>query len=130
MSSQEKPLQKKAPELALKVVRLYQVMIKEKEFIISKQLLRSGTSVAANQAEAQSAASKKDFIAKLILSAKECRETLCWLNLIKETKLVNVNVDEELKLADEIMALLTSIIKTAQKNQFHGKESIDQGNSE
>lgn len=111
-----KPLQEKVPQLAIMITELYQNMIAQKEFIVSKQLFRSGTSIGDNEAEAQSAASKRDFIAKLIISNKECNETLFWLKLIRDTQIVRIDVVKEIKLAQDISNLLHSIIKTAQEN--------------
>ena len=72
---------------AVRIVKLYKFLTEEKkEFVISKQILRSGTSIGANIAEAQSAFSKKDFLAKMYVSFKECTETLYWLELLFETE--------------------------------------------
>jgi len=84
---------------------------------LANQLLRSGTSIGANVSEAQAGQSKKDFISKMSISAKEARETHYWMrlltasNIVPETKLADLT-DE----ADQLIAILTSIVKTAQKN--------------
>ncbi len=76
----------KSKKFAVRIVRLFQYLTSEKrEFILSKQLLRSGTSIGANIAEATRAVSRADFTAKLFVSAKECAETLYWLDLLYET---------------------------------------------
>jgi four helix bundle protein len=109
-----KALQKKAPLLAKMVVALYQQLIAQKEFNISNQLLRSGTSVGANHAEAQ-AGSKRDFLARLIIAKKECSETKYWLELIRDSQIVNINVQDEINLSREVLKLLTSITNTTRK---------------
>ncbi len=111
-----KAFQEKSPVFALMIVDLYKRMTAAKEFIISKQILRSGTSIAANGAEAQAAGSKRDFVAKMILASKECHETVHWLNLIKNANLVYGGVEKELNLALELKRILISIVKTGQEN--------------
>lgn len=72
---------------AIRIVKLYQYLVAEKkEYVMSKQLLRSGTAVGALVREAQNAESKADFIHKLGIAQKECDETSCWLGLLKETE--------------------------------------------
>ncbi len=72
---QESIIQKKSFEFAFEIINLYKLLIEHKEFILSKQLLRSGTSIRANVEEATAAASKRDFIHKMIIASKEARET-------------------------------------------------------
>ncbi|EKD91146.1 MAG: hypothetical protein ACD_30C00041G0006 [uncultured bacterium] len=86
-------------------------------FAIASQIVRSGTSIGANIHEAQSASSKKDFIHCSTIALKEARETLYWLTVIFETKLVsNTNLDSLLKESDELVRILYSIIKKAKLN--------------
>ena len=88
----------------------------KKEFIMSKQLLRSGTSIGSNVSESEHAESKADFIHKLSIAQKECKESLYWLELLVETEYLNK--DEFISLHQdgvEIMKLLTSIIKTSKQ---------------
>ena len=101
---------------SLRIIELYKVLKEEKEFIISKQLLRSGTSIGANISESEAAQSKRDFIAKLSISSKEARETLYWLQLLSQSKLVDLDYSSYVKDAEELVKILTSIIKTSQKN--------------
>ena len=108
----------KSFKLAVRIVNLYKFLISDKkEFIMSKQLLRSGTSVGANIREADYAESKADFIHKMAISQKEMNETLYWIELLESTNYLskeqfeNINID-----AIEVMKLITSIIKTAKKN--------------
>jgi len=70
---------------AVRIVRLYQYLEEKNEYVLSKQILRSGTSIGANLAEAKAAISRKDFQAKVYIALKECAETLYWLELLKET---------------------------------------------
>ena len=81
----------KSYQFALEIVKVYkQLNSEKKEFILSKQLLRSGTSIGANVNEGLSAESKRDFIHKLNISLKESRETLYWLNLLKDSEFISV----------------------------------------
>lgn len=103
---------------AIRIVKLYKYMCDEKrEFTLSKQLLRSGTSVGAMVREAEYAETTKDFIHKLSVAQKEINETIYWLALLKETEYLesqhydSINVD-----AVEIIKILTSIIKNSKKN--------------
>lgn len=102
---------------SIRIVNLYKFLIQEKkEFVISKQLLRSGTSVGANVRESEHAESKADFIHKLSIALKEANETEYWLDLLKETDYLNeseyISVQENIK---EILKLLVSIIKTTKQ---------------
>ena len=82
----ESVIRDKSKAFAIRIVRLYRYLCDEKkEFVLSKQLLRSGTSIGANVVEAQAAVSKKDFLAKMYVSFKECCETEYWLELLHET---------------------------------------------
>jgi four helix bundle protein len=110
----ENIIQEKSFDFALKIIELYKKLVAEKEYIISKQLLRSGTSIGANIEEATAGISKRDFIAKMSISSKEARETKYWLRLLEKSKLVNVEVSDELKEAEQIINILTAIVKTSQ----------------
>lgn len=112
----ESIVQKKSFEFSLKIISLYKKLQEEKEFIISRQILRSGTSIGANIEEALAGQSKKDFIAKMSISSKEARETKYWLRLLKESELTTINVDELIKDIHELIRILTSIVKTSQQN--------------
>ncbi len=102
----------------MRIVKLYKHLIeKQKEFVLSKQLLRSGTSIGANIEEATGGQSKKDFIAKLSISYKESRETGYWLKILKETDfLTQKEFDSIYADLAELQKILTSILKTAKKN--------------
>ena len=105
---------------ALKIIALYKMLCNEKkEYVLSKQLLRSGTSIGANVNEAQAAISKKDFIAKMSISSKEARECKYWLMLLKDSEYIDVKVyGGILNDIDELVKILTSIVKSAQEKQL------------
>lgn len=106
--------QKKSFLFAIEIVSLYKVLVDRKEFVLSKQLLRSGTSIGANIRESEHAQSKADFIHKLSISLKEANETEYWLDLLFETKFINLIEFENIKpKIIELLKLLTSIIKTS-----------------
>jgi four helix bundle protein len=102
---------------AVKVVRTSQSLIENKEYVLSKQLLRSGTAVGALIREAQNAESRADFIHKLAIAQKECDETIYWLELLKETNYLNESDFRNLKFgAEELLKMIrSSIITTKQK---------------
>ena len=103
---------------ALRVVRLYQYLQEQKrEFVLSKQLLRSGTAVGALVREAEQAESKADFIHKLAIALKEANETEYWIELLTQTDYITPKSSESIR-ADltELLKLLTSIIKTSKSN--------------
>jgi len=107
----------KSFEFSLVIIKLYQQLIAEKEFIISKQLLRSATSIGANVNEASAAQTKKDFISKMSIASKEARETLYWLLLLNKSQLVKLDYQPYIERVEELIRLLTAIVKTAQQNE-------------
>jgi four helix bundle protein len=114
----ENLIQQKSFDFALRMVQLYRELVKGSEFILSKQVLRSGTSIGANVAEAQAAQSKADFISKMSIASKEARETCYWLRLLRDSKtLEKCAVDPLLYEAEAIVNILTSIVKTSAKNK-------------
>lgn len=84
----------KSFNFALKIIALNQILLERKHFVISKQLLKSGTSIGANVAEAGAAQTKKDFIAKMSIASKEARETKYWLRLLIHSKLLETNLQK------------------------------------
>lgn len=114
----ENILKEKSKAFAIRIIKLYQHLSDEKrEFVISKQLLKSGTSIGANIREAEFAESKPDFIHKLSISQKETNETIYWLELLAETNYLNSQAFESLNNdAVELIKLVTSSIKTAKAN--------------
>ena len=111
---QDNIIQLKSFKFSLKMIALYKILKENNEFIISKQLLRSSTSIGANVEEAIAAQSKKDFVAKMSISSKEARETKYWLRLLNESQFIQFDYSESLTDIDEIIKLLTSIVKTSQ----------------
>lgn len=118
-SSKENILRDKSFKFAVRIIHLYKYLVEQKkEFILSKQLLRSGTSVGANVREANSAESKPDFIHKLSISQKEIDETLYWLELLKETSYLTENEFSSIySEAEEIIKLLKRSILTAKSRR-------------
>ena len=110
----------KSFSFAKRIYFLYKFLTEEKkEHILSKQILRSGTSIGANVEEAIGALSPKDFISKISISYKEARETLYWLKLLYEVNILNEKQFNSIKSdCEEILKILGSIQKTAKaKNQ-------------
>ena len=104
----------KSKAFALRVIKLYQFLSDEKkEFILSKQVLRSGTSVGANAKEAVNAQSKADFYAKMYIAYKEANETEYWLELLHESGFIEKNAFESIYSdCKEIIKILAAITKT------------------
>ncbi|MBN1180957.1 MAG: four helix bundle protein [Bacteroidales bacterium] len=108
----------KTYDFALKIVTLY-LHLKDdlKEFELSKQLIRSGTSIGANSEEGDSAQSKKDFTSKFSIALKEARETRYWLRLLRDSDLIEKQVANDLlDKCTEIIKILTAIIKSSKTN--------------
>ncbi len=101
-------------DFALSIIELYKQMIEQKEYVLSKQILRSGTSIGANVEEATAAISKKDFTAKMSISSKEARETRYWLRLLNRSKIVNFDFKKQIDEIENIINILTAIVKTSQ----------------
>lgn len=108
-------LKEKSYKSALRMVKLFQYLLNEKkEFVLSKQILRSGTSVGANVEEAYQAESKADFIHKLAIANKEAFETHYWLRLLRDSGFLEEKLADSLLLdCDELQRILVSSIKTA-----------------
>lgn len=106
----------KSFDYALSIIDLYKYLVNDKkEYVLSKQLLRSGTSVGANVREACVSQSKREFIAKMNISLKEIHESQYWLLLLLKSGYIS---DQQalLKETDEMIRILTSIIKTSNEN--------------
>jgi len=104
----------KSKSFSVRIIKLYQYLSKNNEFILSKQLLRSGTSIGANVREATSAYSKKEFAAKMGISLKEAHETAYWLELLFETEyIIKEQFDSIYADNNELIKLLTAIVKTS-----------------
>jgi four helix bundle protein len=102
---------------AVQVVKLYKYLCDEKkEFVLSKQLLRSGTAIGALVREAEQAESKPDFVHKMAIALKEANETEYWILLLRETGYLNANEAESIFNDNkELLKLLTSIIKSTKR---------------
>ena len=119
MKKTDNPLSIKSYDFALKIVNVYKDLTgNHNEFVLSKQLLRCGTSIGANVAEADGAISKADFSSKISISYKESLETKYWLSLLKDSHYISVKTYEILsKDADELSKILFSILKTTRINK-------------
>lgn len=112
-------IEKKSFEFAVRVVNLYKHLTSvKKEYVMSKQLLKSGTSIGANVSEGEQGQSKADFHSKMCIALKEANETYYWLRLLFATEYITekeyISMEIDVK---EIVALLTSICKTTQQKQ-------------
>lgn len=107
----------KSFKFALEIIQLYQKLQDQREYVLSKQLLRSGTSIGANVEEALAGQSRRDFLSKMSIASKEARETRYWLRLLQESGLVKIDVTQELDQIDEIIRILTSIVKTTSQKK-------------
>lgn len=117
MSETKSPLKIKSFTFAVRCINLYKHLVEtKKEYVMSRQILRSGTSVGANVREAQNAESKVDFIHKLGIAQKECDETLYWLELLLTTEFISQqefnSINNE---AIELLKMLRSAIITSKK---------------
>ena len=107
----------KSYKFSLQIINLYKFLsFEKKEFVLSKQILKSGTSIGANIEEAQAAISKRDFISKISIASKEARETHYWLRLLKDSKYLPVKYNSLMIECEELKRILVSIIKTSQTN--------------
>lgn len=107
----------KAFEFAIRIVNLYKYLINEKqEFVLSKQVLRSGTSIGANIKEALQGQSKKDYLSKMNIALKEASETDYWLKLLKATDYISEGSNSLIADCLEINKMLISIVKTTRQN--------------
>ena len=111
----------KSFDFAVRVVRLYRYLKENKqEYILSKQLVRSGTSIGANVNEAQAGQSKKDFISKMSIASKEARESKYWIDLLIKTNFLSAEDKHTKSLIndiDELVKILTSIVKTTKEKE-------------
>ena len=113
--SNDSILKQKSMAFARRIVRLYQFLSKEKqEYVMSKQVLRSGTSIGANIAEAIYGSSRKDFVAKLYIAEKESAETLYWLELLNSCDYIPDNLYQSLRRdCRELLSMLAASIKSS-----------------
>ena len=114
----ENVVQKKSYAFAIRIVRLYQHLSDKKEYVLSKQILKSGTSIGANVEEAIGGSSRADFFAKLGIAYKEARETCFWLRLLKDTGYLKQKEFESIHAdADELCRIIGAILKKFEKRQ-------------
>ena len=117
----------KSKAFAIRIVKLYQYLCEEKkEFILSKQLLRSGTSIGANLAESECAISRSDFLSKVYIALKETSETLYWLELLNRTDYLTESQYESIRSdAEELRKMLSATTKTMNdsKEKLHSSLS-------
>ena len=112
----ERLIEKKSFEFSLSIIALYREMQAEHEYVISRQLLRSATSIGANVVEAGAGQSRRDFLAKMSIARKEAAETKYWLRLLQSSDLTKLDVTSYLDASDELLRMLTAIVKTTQEN--------------
>ena len=120
----QETVRERSMDFAVRIVKLSKYLNEQKqEYVIAKQVLRSGTSIGANVAEAQRGQSKKDFIAKMSIALSEASETSYWLELLMRTEYLTAG--EYVSISDDcrtIERMLTSIVKTSRENeQLKGK---------
>ncbi len=103
----------KSRHFAIRIVRLYRHLTEHNEFVLSKQLLRSGTSIGANLAEARRAISRSDFLAKVYIALKECSETEYWLDLLHDTDIITDSEYNSIHAdCEELLRILTATTRT------------------
>jgi four helix bundle protein len=112
----EGPIYNKTIEFSVNLITFFKDLEKNREFILSKQLLRSGTSIGANVHEAASAQSRKDFINKMSIALKEAKETRYWLIILSKSEMVKLDVSDLLNDNEEIIRILSRIIISAKHN--------------
>lgn len=126
MEQMNSPLKLKSRAFAIRMIKLYQYMNHTfNEFVLSRQILRSGTSIGANIAESECAISKKDFLAKIYTALKECNETLYWLDLLHATDYITDQQFSSLcSDCTELKKMLTATTKTTAQNLHKEKPRV------
>ena len=121
----ESKVKQKSYAFALLVIDAARMLQQRKEYVLSNQLLRSGTSIGANVEEANAAQTKRDFIAKMAIASKEARESDYWLRLLSDAGYLDKGSADELRsMCLELIKMLTAIVKTSQLNTKHGSLTI------
>ena len=114
----KKLLQNKSQAFAVRIIKFYKYLCSKNEFVLGKQILKSGTSIGANIRESRNAQSTSDFISKMNIALKEADETQYWIEILYASDIINQTefeaINNDLK---ELIALLTSSIKTLKKKQ-------------
>jgi four helix bundle protein len=109
-------IHEKSFQFALEVIELFKLLQAEREYVLSKQLPRSGTSIGANVEEALAGQSHKDFLAKMAIASKEARESRYWPVLLQKSNLTKLELGSAIKNNEELIRILTSIVKTTAEN--------------
>lgn len=113
----------KSFRFAVRTVNLYKYLYEKKEYVLSRQILRSGTSIGANISEALEAQSDKDYLSKMCIALKETAETIYWLRLLHETEYItDIQFTSMNRDACELKAILSSIIKTKRSRMESGED--------
>ena len=114
----DNPIEKRAYQFALRIVNAYKYLTRQQsEFVLSKQMLRSGTSIGAMMREAKFAQSRADFVSKTSIALKEANETLYWIELLHDSEYIDSKTFESIhNEAHEITSILASIVKTTKEN--------------
>jgi len=113
MLMKQNPLLDRSFAFAVEMVHLCRKLSEKKEFVISRQLLKSGTSVGANIEEAIAASSKRDFAYRMSVACREARESRYWLRLIATTHLIDADLNPLIEESTELIMILTKIVKTS-----------------
>ena len=125
--TQDNPIEKRSYLFALRIVKAYKYLTKQKdEYVLSKQMLRSGTSIGAMMREAKFAQSRADFVNKASIALKEANETLYWIELLHDSEYIDyLSFNSLHQEADELTAILASIVKTTKENttKYNNAES-------
>ena len=111
----DNPILSKTFSFSISAIRLYKSLIVSKEYDLARQFFKSATSICANVNEASAAISYKDFASKMSIASKEARESLYWLKIIEVGNFVNENLDDLKKENEQIINIITAIVKTCQR---------------
>ncbi len=114
-------IKEKSFEFSLTIIELYKLLQFQKEYVLSKQLLRSATSIGANVNEALAGESRADFAHKMSIASKEARESLYWLELLDKSQFVEFNYETHIQQCTELVKILTSIVKTTKNSTLKTK---------
>lgn len=125
----EKTVKYKSKKFAVRIVKLYKYLcVKKKEYVLSKQLLRSGTSIGANIAESECAISEKDFLSKIYIALKESAETIYWLDLLFETDYLSEVEYKSMKGdCEELRKMMSSTTKTMNSKLHSAHSKLTKG---
>ena len=119
MDAKPNIVKEKSYNFAIRIIHLYGAMKKQNEYVLSRQLVRSGTSIGANIEEAIAAQSRKDFISKMAIASKEARETNYWLRLLRDTSILkDIEIDKLLADSEKLVRIITSIVKTSNQSNL------------